>query len=200
MKQLVFLGSNHNLRQMADIADMLGYEVMGIVDQDYFGNTDYICNIPVIGNELTWDKKDYVYFNAVNYNPLASHQRNNAKRQQLQELASEKQLTCINLIHPAAIVAPTVRLGHNIMICAGAIVSNYATLNSYCQIREQSYIAHNAVIGAGAVVQVQGYVGSEIVVGDNAYIGIKGTVISGKDSTYKLPVNSFVRSCTRCIV
>lgn len=187
---------------MVDIAIASGYTVAGVVDSDYYGNTESICNVPVIGNEDTWNYDNYVYFNAVNASPLTTdtHTRNNLKRQKIQDIIDQKKLSCVNLLHSTAVIANTVTLGQGIMVCAGAIVSNYAVLNNHCQIREQSYVAHNASIGCGAVLQVQSYVGANISVGHDCYIAIKGTVLSGKDSTYCLAPNEFVRSCERRVV
>ena len=46
---LVFLGSSSNLELWVELAERAGVTIIGIIDSDYFGNTDNIAGIPIIG-------------------------------------------------------------------------------------------------------------------------------------------------------
>ena len=48
---LVFLGSSSNLELWVELAERAGVTIIGIIDSDYFGNTDNIAGIPIIGSQ-----------------------------------------------------------------------------------------------------------------------------------------------------
>lgn len=200
--KLVFIGSNHNILQMADIANAMGMEIAGIVDHDYYGNCDNISGIPVIGTEKNFDFSNYVCFHAVNAIPVShpTFQRNLNKRIMLRAMADKNRLRFVNLIHPTAVVAPTVVMGVGNMICAGAVIANDVVIANHCQIREQSYVAHNATLADDVVLQVQSYVGSGINVGERAFVSIKSTVLSIGDRGGEIPAETFVRATEKYVI
>jgi len=195
--QVIFVGSNHNIRQLTDICTALKLDVAGILDQDYWNNTQHIDHVPVIGSETNWTWSDrYCYFIATNWIPDINlvNQRNQQKRLDQIDLINRHQVQCINLIHPTAIVPDTCELGAGIMIGANVVVGNYCKIGDYCQVREQSYLAHSSTLGRNVVLQVQSYIGSSVTVEDHGYIGIKSSVIAKLPNPLILPKNSFVKS------
>lgn len=180
--------------QMADIANLRDYDDLAIVDHDYYGNRDFIDNIPVIGSEQSYPfDQNCDYFLAVNWFPEKSEIqiRNKQKRNYLIDLLHNKKIRCVNLIHPTAIVPKTVHLGQGIMICSGAIIGNHCTVDDFVQIREHAYLAHHAVIKKNSVIQVYGYVGSDVTVGRDCYIGIRSSCVK-KNSI--IQDNTFIKS------
>jgi len=197
--KVVFVGSNQNIRQLTDICHARGYEVVGILDQDYWTNVSQLDTIPIIGSEIDWTwSTEYSYFIATNWVPGSEpvNQRNQQKRQSLIQLLKQHRVSCINLIHPAAVVPATCKLGHGIFIGANAVLANHCEIGDYCQIREQSYLAHAVTLGQNVVLQVQTYIGSGVVVEDNSYIGIKSSVIppSVWPADLTVPENTFVKA------
>jgi len=187
---------------MVDICSANGLHVAGVVDSDYYGNTDYICGIPVVGSELNFDyAQPYLYFNAVNLSPGDKEYElhNKEKHDRISNLILRYNLTCLNLIHPTAIVPKTASLGVNILIGAYAILGNNTIVEDYCQLREHSYLAHNAVLRRGTVMQVNSYVGAGIEVGIESYVAVKATVLA-RDVGGRLPSNTFIKSTERCIL
>jgi len=193
-QSLVFVGSNANMSQMIDLARLQGYTNLAIVDHDYYGNTNAIEGIPVIGSEQShrWSAR-HDYFMAVNWFPEKTdvQKRNKQKRQRLIGLLAQEKITCVNLLHPTAIIPGTVILGQGLMICAGAIIGNHSVINDFVQIREHAYLAHHARIGHGSVIQVYGYVGSHISLGPDCYVGIRASCVQQNS---RIPDNSFIKS------
>lgn len=179
-QSLIFVGSNANMSQMTDLARLQGYTNLTIIDHDYYGNTDAIEGIPVIGSEQShrWSSQND-YFMAVSWFPEKTdlQKRNKQKRQRLIELLAQEKITCVNLLHPTAIIPGTVILGQGLMICAGAIIGNHSVINNFVQIREHAYLAHHATIGHGSIIQVYGYVGSHISLGPDCYVGIRASCV-----------------------
>ena len=50
-KKLILVGSRRNLDDIVSAAQVCGYKIIGILDKHYWGNTQEICGIPVIGSE-----------------------------------------------------------------------------------------------------------------------------------------------------
>lgn len=195
--KIVFVGSNHNIQQMTDICQSQGLEVVGILDHDYWLNTEHIGSVPVIGSEQDWNwSTEYSYFIATNWIPSNNpvHQRNQLKRINQIKLLQQQKVQCVNLIHPTAVVPNTCVLGQGVMIGANAVIGNFCHIGDYCQIREQSYLAHSATLGTNVILQVQAYVGTNVVVNDNSYIGIKSSIIPKSTDQLSIPANTFIKS------
>lgn len=198
--EVIFLGSNYNLQQMVNICYLKGLTVRGIVDSDYYKNTDTICNVPVIGSETSYAfDSNAVYFNAVNWSPGSNNARNVSKHQLMCNIINHLSLPTTNLVHPTAIVPNTVTIGNNVLIGAYAILGNYVTVGDFAQIREQSYVAHNTNIQERVILQVQGYVGSNIDVGADSYLAVKSAVVSTVDRGV-VPPGTFVRTLERYVI
>ena len=202
MKPVVFLGSNGNILQMLDIVHSEGRTVAGIVDSDYWGNTDTIKGIPVIGSELEWSwSNEYDYFVAAGWsypNNEVQH-RCFRKRDHYIRLLEEQGIACTNIIHSRAWVPDTVALGQNIMICADVIVQNEVVICDHAQVREQSYLAHNCIIGKNSVISAGAYIGNMVQVGEHAYIGVRATIVPKADPwvdhVVTIAQGAFVKSC-----
>jgi carbonic anhydrase/acetyltransferase-like protein (isoleucine patch superfamily) len=197
MKPIVFVGSNNNLLQMVDNANSTGREVVGIVDSDYYGNTDSIEGVPVIASEDTfaWDTK-FDYFVATSWFPenTSTQQRNKTKRLQLISILEKNKIVCTNLVHARALVPKTCELGNGVMIAADAILGNYAMVGNYSQIREKAYLAHHACVEQDCIVQVGCYVGSSVVVGAGSYMGIGASIVPSHTDPLVIERNSFIKS------
>jgi acetyltransferase-like isoleucine patch superfamily enzyme len=202
MKNIIFIGSNSNLKQMIDICELNKVKIEGILDQDYWGNTETLQGLPVIGNENTFNFSDsYDYYIATNWTPYQIDWSIRDRKKRLAQIAliENKKIRCVNLIHPSAVVPSTVVLGHSIMIGAYAVIGNHVILSNYCQIREHSYLAHTSEIAQNTILQVQSYVGSYCKIGSNCYVGIKSSIIPNiPKEILTLPEWSFVKAHSLC--
>jgi UDP-3-O-[3-hydroxymyristoyl] glucosamine N-acyltransferase len=202
MKNIIFIGSNSNLRQLIDICELNKVKIEGVLDQDYWGNTETLQGLPVIGSENTFNfSNSYDYFIATSWTPPNTEisLRDRKKRFEQMVLLKHKKIECVNIIHPSAVVPSTVKLGHGIMIGANTVIGNYVNISNYCQIREQSYLAHHCEIEQNTILQVQSYVGSCCKIGSNCYVGIKSSIIPNiSTEILTLPEWSFVKSHSLC--
>ena len=155
-KKLIFLGSSQNISRVADIARINGFEVLGIVDNDYFLNTDSINGIPFIGTENNLTQlyerigtTDVSFFIGVNTTVESneSQKRTNAKRKKLINFVEKNNLDIVNIIDPTAIIPETVKLGKGIYITQYTVIQNSVTISDYCCIKELVCIAHDSKIG-----------------------------------------------------
>jgi len=83
----------------------------------------------------------------------------------------------VNAIHPAAVLAPDVRLGEGVMICAGVVVNtgtvigDNVILNTGCTVDHHNRIGNHAHIAPGV------HLGGEVTIGEGTLVGIGATVI-----------------------
>jgi acyl-[acyl carrier protein]--UDP-N-acetylglucosamine O-acyltransferase len=172
--------------RLTDISKAHNITVDGIIDHDYYENTDHIQGIPIIGSEKTFFNKnldqlknDYNFFIATNWHPTRDDIaiRNREKRKYLINVVKELNLPCINLIHPSAVVSEMCVLGQGIFIGALSMIDNDVILKDFSAVKEQARVCHGSSIGENSIVQSFCYVGSDSQIHDNVYCGIHSIIL-----------------------
>lgn len=85
----------------------------------------------------------------------------------------------VALVHPSAVVAPTVFLGAGAIVAAQSVVMNSACLGSNCLINVACSIGHDCTIGDAAVLSPGVRLGGAVEIGEAAFIGIGASVLPG---------------------
>ena len=181
MKKLVFLGSGLSISILKEAAEEMGYEVAGIIDNDYYGNTTNFCDIPLINGQSCFDdpavaayyRENFVFFFAINWLPMkdAISVRNKAKRHDIIALIKEHNLECINIISSMTTISKSATLGKGIFI--GQIVSleAHCIINDFSNIWGHQVIGHHAQIGENCQIQRHAELYGSAKIGDNVYLG-----------------------------
>lgn len=81
-----------------------------------------------------------------------------------------------NLISPTASIAPTVKLGENVIIHHGVKIDGLTTLKSTIEIQENTIIKDHCKLGSGIFIGHQSFVGPNVQIGSNVNIGNHITV------------------------
>ena len=110
---------------------------------------------------------------------LACEIGNGAVRLRIRQQARDLGLELINVIHPAAYVAPSARLGVGKYVKAGAIVETNTVVGDCCIIDNGVVIAHHHSIGDGCHIAPGVAMGSGITVGVLAVVGTGASVATG---------------------
>lgn len=189
MNSLIFLGSNTVLERYIEACERQSLTAVGIVDSDYYGNTDTIADLPVIdsfeGLEQNPDKyKNSVFFIATNWNPL--NPRDTEKRKSIIELVRRLNLTCANLIDPTSYVSRYTQIGQGVFVGSGATVEPRVKLDDFCNIGDQVIVGHDSVIGENTVLArnsgVHAKVGSHCYISVHAFVWDHGGVTVGNNA------------------
>jgi acetyltransferase EpsM len=181
-KPLIFLGSNSNLALFAETAENMGIAVAGILDDNYFGNTDYICDIPVIGSEDTFkfesEKDNYLFFIGASVVPINITDR--VKRQKMIKIVEKFNLNLATLTHKFCEISKSVVLhpGCYIGYCAG--IGYKTILMPHSQVHAYSGIAHNSILGKNSVVERRVSIAGSITIGENVHIGFDSVIAKAK--------------------
>lgn len=86
----------------------------------------------------------------------------------------------VNAIHPSAVVAPDVRLGQGVMICAGTVINTGTTigddviLNTSCSVDHHSVIRDHAHLAPGV------HLGGGVCVEEGALLGVSAASVPGR--------------------
>lgn len=183
-KPLILLGSNIALYILIETCEAVNINIAGIVDKDYYGNTDSICGIPVIGNEDSFfddanNKLNYNFFCATNWipedNPI--HQRNKSKRDKLLNLIKEFDLNCISIVDPTARISKHAVIEHGVFIDGNVRLEPEVTVGAFSTVMFNTIIGHHTKLGKNCVVQRGCYITSKCTLEDNVYVSVASKLL-----------------------
>lgn len=177
-KPLLFLGTTTNIIRYKDAAERQGLTVAGIIDSDWYGNTDNFKGVPIIGTEvdfndndkLNYYKEQYDFFISVNWTTDPHHTRDKEKRQMFINLVREHKIKCISLIDPTSYLGTGTQVGEGVYVAFSAMIEPGTILKDFCQVHDFVGLAHGTIVGENTVIQRQAGLHADI--GDNVYIGM----------------------------
>lgn len=85
----------------------------------------------------------------------------------------------VTVVHPAAIKADTVTLGHGTVVMAGAIMNPYVEVGNHCIINTGASLDHDVKVGDFVHIAPHCTLCGEVSVGEGTWIGAGSTVIQG---------------------
>ena len=188
---MIFLGSNSAISIWVEVCERANIPVTGIIDSDYYGNTESICGIPVIDREEnlgnykkklgTSSSKIWTnsFFLATNWDPSGINkevtERNNEKRERLKALLEQfPDIPLKNIIDPLAVVPKDVELGGGNYIGAGAVIEPGAKIGKHTQIWYQCIVGHDVEIGEDCVLNRRATLWGANM-GNHSYISLGST-------------------------
>lgn len=199
---MIFLGSNSALGIWVDVCKRANIPITGIIDSDYYGNTDSICGIPVIDTEDNLEKY-YVpklrlwsnsFFIATNWDPSRRDDvtlRNNDKREKFKEIVNRyPDIRLQNIIDPLAVVPDSVELGGGNYIGAGAVIEPEVKIGRHTQVWYQTIVGHGVEIGEDCTLQRRsGIWGGNM--GNHVYLSI-GAIYGGNYTDSYIGDNAWI--------
>jgi len=142
------------------------FKIAGIVDYEYPKILE-IMSIPVIGGlDILPVLLEKGYKKIVNTVTVNRHQRNN-RYKQFKKLGFEFP----NIIHPRAIIEPSVALGEGNFICAGAYLGSQVTVGNNCIINANSTVSHHTILGDSVHIASGATIAGRVTIGDKVLVG-----------------------------
>jgi acetyltransferase-like isoleucine patch superfamily enzyme len=192
-KPLIFLGTSLSMDKLSDICDLVGIQVSGIIDDDYWLGTTHFSNMPVIDTERSFGKASKVsyyrdnfnFFCAVNWMPTqdAVTVRNREKRKRLIDLIDTLGLPCISIADTLTRISPSATIGHGVFIDAMSVIEPRAHIADYANINALTLIGHDAQIGRNCVIQRQCHISGGSHICEDSYFAT-GVHALKNDSVY----------------
>jgi carbonic anhydrase/acetyltransferase-like protein (isoleucine patch superfamily) len=181
-RPLILIGSNSALFYIKDFCKNHNITIAGIIDSDYYGNTESLEGIPVIDSEqsfedpttLTRYKNNFYFFLATNWMPNqgAIHTRNRNKRSMLIDLIEHYELPCLTLVDKNAYVHESCVLGKNVFVEMWAYVSAYNKIGDYSSVHTFVITGHHNNVGRNCVLQRKSGLYDYVTLEDNVYVSL----------------------------
>ncbi|HMS54844.1 MAG TPA: acetyltransferase [Fimbriimonadaceae bacterium] len=157
---LAVIGAGGHARVVIGLCRALGLDVRGLYD-DF--ETNSVMGVPILGTTSSAS------------GPAVLAIGDNRVRQRLSTLPCQ----WLTLVHPAAWVDPTVRLGAGSVVFAGAVIQPEAVLGSHCIVNTSASVDHECRLADFAQVAPGAHLGGRVIVGEGAFLGIGASVIQG---------------------
>ena len=198
-RPLIFIGSTSNLEKYIEVCDEHDIKIHGIIDSDYFGNTESLSNIPVVDTELSFDdpaklkyyQDNFNFFCVTNWIPTQNpvDVRNRNKRHYLIELIKRHKLNCISLIERRSKVSKFATVGRGVFLDYLVLLSPNVIVGDFTCIYNGTSIGHHSTVGENCVIQAYSIIMSGCTMGNNVFFG---TGVQALKSGSNFGDNSFV--------
>jgi sugar O-acyltransferase (sialic acid O-acetyltransferase NeuD family) len=83
------------------------------------------------------------------------------------------------VVHPTARVSPLAKIGHNVLVMAGAVVTSNAVIGNHVCVLPNTVIHHDVTVGDWTLIGSNVTVAGSVLIGDNCYIGSGTSIMNG---------------------
>lgn len=155
--------------------DCLGdaWECVGFVDDTPEKQRAGAFGLPVLPRSALAERTDTAVL-AVPGGPLSYKGR----RAVIESLGIKPQRFA-TVIHPTARVAAIARLGSNVLIMAGAVVTSNAVIGDHVCVLPNTVIHHDVTVGNFSLIGANVAIAGNVTIGENAYVGSGTNVKNG---------------------
>lgn len=84
----------------------------------------------------------------------------------------------ISLVHPRATVSPLAKIGDNVLIMAGVVVTSNAVIGNNVCVLPNSVIHHDVKIGDYTLIGSNVTIAGRVTIGENCYVGSGSSIIN----------------------
>ena len=173
MKELYILGAGTYGEVIFELAETVGYKVIGFYDDDPTLIGTEVMGKKVIGPFSNFTKSDMIGKN------FAVAIGNNKIRFQVMQNILNNEGILPSLIHPKANICSSAMIGKGVYIHAGACIWTKAEIGDFTFISPNTVIAHHTKVGKACLISTLCAVGALIKIKDHVTLGIGTTVITG---------------------
>ena len=174
MKRLALIGGGGFAKEVAEVAQLLGYHVVGCVDDA----SSILAPIPHWGGLNALGSRQ-AEFDEVAMAIGAVDRRSFEIRHRILESFNQHDFTFANLVSPMATLAKGVTVSSGVFVAHGVVVSVDAQLGRHVILNSNAIIGHDAVIGDQSIVAPGAFIGGETQVGKRVLIGPGAQVMQG---------------------
>ena len=172
MNNLYLYGSGGHSKVVADIANLLNYEISGMIDDDpNIWGADFYGNHVIGGKSSLEQVKKHSNFHI--------SIGNNKVRKKIADLLTGKDFKLKSLIHPHAVISPSVTIAEGTAVMAGAIINADSTIGENCIINTNSSIDHDCLISAYVHISPGVTLCGNVRIGEQTLIGAGARIIPG---------------------
>jgi len=167
-RDLIVVGAGGHAKVVVATARAAGFRVMAIADDAQPRWGESLLGVPIAGptEPVLQDGRALVVL-AIGDNAVR------------RRLAATARCTFVSIVHPSAIVDPTVRLGAGSVVFAGAVIQPDAAIGGHAIVNTAASIDHDCVLGEAVHVAPGTRLAGNVTLGDEVFLGIGAVVIPG---------------------
>ena len=153
------------------------YRVIGFVDDVKEVGTEISEKAPVVGSLRQLDSMaglratQVPLIFGIGYSDMLA-------RRSAFESAQQLGYHFLSLVHPAAMVEPTVKLGNGVTVLAGAILDQFVSIGDASYVHIGTKMGENCSVGINNYFSAGSTLGGSVVIGDDNFLGINVTVVN----------------------
>lgn len=173
---ITVIGAGTYSETVIELAQMLGYCVTNILDDDPLKIGLKIMGVPISGTI-----SELLLHETLEGNYVVTIGNNTIRRRigtRIRKLGGNT----ITLIHPKATISSSSSIGNGVIIQAGALIWTKSKIDDDVIISPNAAISHHSRIGGGVLISMLSSVGSFVNVGKEAFIGMGATIMTGVNS------------------
>ena len=165
---LIVVGAGGHAKVVVATARAAGFRVVAVVDDARVRWGGAVLGVPVTGPSApVLDDPAAQVVLAIGSNA--------ARRQR----AVGARCRFVSIVHPSAVVDPSVALGAGSVVFAGAVIQPDAVLGAHAIVNTGASIDHDCVLGAAVHVAPGTRLAGNVTLGDEVFLGIGAVVIPG---------------------
>jgi sugar O-acyltransferase (sialic acid O-acetyltransferase NeuD family) len=175
-KPVIILGAGGHASVLIDTLQQTGPEILGITDPDKTLWGREFMGVDVLGDDdkLLDFHPDRIYL----VNALGSV-RDTKARCKLFETWKNRGHSFASVIHPQAILAPSVKLGEGVQMLAGAIINPHTRIGVNVIINTGAIVEHDCTIGDHVHLAPGVNIAGNASIGSGTHVGIGSTILQG---------------------
>lgn len=177
MKRIILVGCAGHATVVADIIHCQGiFKIVGFID-DEPSNSHLDKSIKWLGPITHIDAK----IKHSKTNILALGIGENVTRKKITSRIKEEASTAyfLNIIHPSAVIASDVLLGHGNVIMAQAVINTGTILEDFCVVNTKASLDHDSKMESFSSLGPGVTTGGNVVVGKGSHIALGANIIQG---------------------
>jgi acetyltransferase EpsM len=174
MSRLILIGGGGFAKEVAEIAELGGHEVVG-----YVGMAPGKVPYPYLGAmERLVELRDQFDVVAVAFG--AVDRKSAANRAAVVQWVVDHKFVARPLISPHAVCARGASVGDGTIVAHGAVLSVDSTIGAFSIVNTNAIVGHDARIGSNVTLAPAAFVAGQASVGDNALLGPGTMVLEGR--------------------
>lgn len=176
MKSVVIVGAGGFGREVLEIFKdqnriSRSWNILGFVDENKQLQEKTLNSYPVLGG-LDWLREH----NSDNLGCVVAIGMCETRKQVVERL-QEIGVNFYDAIHPSVIMSDSVKMGTDVIICAGSVLTVNITIGDHVHININSTIGHDAVIGSYCTINPIVAINGNNHLGEGVYVGTGATFI-----------------------
>ncbi len=173
---LLFIGGGGMAKMAIDLVRQTEeFNIRGIADSILTPGTD-VMGIPVLGNDSKKSLQHYFDSGFTHAAVTISALNQPGVRLNIYERLRSVGFQLPNLVHPKALVEPSVQLGQGNLILSGVIVGTEARIGNLNILNTGSIVSHDCLLGDNVHLTPGAILAGRVKVGNSTIIGMGATV------------------------